>query len=310
MINQYIFTENIEPCPPDRAPDWVDLDDPEEAELDEAAGRFALPRWLLTDPLDPKERPRVDQDGSSILIVARLSVHDQLAEGPLFHTVPVGIIIAPGLVVTVCRRRDLVRVHLNRLFSRRRNWTRARLAFALFYAAGTGFIDNLGRLEDLSREAEARLRRSPENEELLALLNIEKALIDTTVALKSNHGLMDKFRQPDPFGLVLSKEEKDLLDDAVTENQQAVFMAEIFGQVLASMSDAFGSIIANNLNATMKFLAGVTIVLMLPTIIAGLYGMNVALPVAEIEGAFWGLCGLSAGLMLAVSLLFIKKKWF
>jgi Mg2+ and Co2+ transporters len=76
------------------------------------------------------------------------------------------------------------------------------------------------------------------------------------------------------------------------------------------MSDAFGSIISNNLNTTMKFLAGVTIVLMLPTIIAGLYGMNVELPGAELKGAFLMLGGLCLGLMLAVSILFAKKKWF
>ena len=144
----------------------------------------------------------------------------------------------------------------------------------------------------------------------MALLDIEKALIDITLALKSNHALMDKFRQSEPFGLSLNKDEKDILDDAVTENQQAVFMAEIFGQILSSMSDAFGSIISNNLNKIMKFLAGVTIVLMLPSIIAGIYGMNVGLPLAEVSGAFWILLGLCLGLMLAVSVLFAKKKWF
>jgi len=332
----------------------VDLSDPDQEELSQVAEGYQLPLWVLTEPLDPKERPRVDQDGSTLLIVTRLSVREQQSGGPLIRTVPVGLIISLTLVVTVCREPGLVSAHLSRIFQRKRDWTRARLVFALFYAAGTGFINNIELLEEMAGAAEARLRRSPENEELLALLDIEKALIDTTVALKSNHALMDKFRQPEPrmgifspsanlslsqgvaikcsaeelsgqrlssgnrllspptsaFGLSLTREERDLLDDALTENQQAIFMAEIFGQVLASMSDAFGSIISNNLNTTMKFLAGVTIVLMLPTIIAGLYGMNVELPGAELKGAFLMLGGLCLGLMLAVSILFAKKKWF
>lgn len=310
MISRYKFSQTISPCPPEEEPGWVDLSDPEQEELSRVAEEHNLPLWVLTEPLDSKERPRLDQDGSTLLIVTRLSVREQQPGGPLIRTVPVGVIISPALVVTVCREPGLVTTHLSRIFQRKRDWTRARLAFALFYAAGTGFIDNIEILEEMAGAAEARLRLSPENEELLTLLDIEKALIDTTVALKSNHALMDKFRQPEPFGLNLTREERDLLDDALTENQQAIFMAEIFGQVLASMSDAFGSVISNNLNTTMKFLAGVTIVLMLPTIIAGLYGMNVELPGSAIKEAFLVLCVFCLGLMLAVSVLFAKKKWF
>ena len=310
MITRYTFSEIIEISRDGEKPDWIDLSDPDEAELAEVGRQYSLPQWILTDPLDPKERPRADQDGAAVLLVARLSDRTTTPEGPVFRTVPVGIIIVPGLVVTVCRSPELVNVHLKRLFSRKRNWSCVRLAFALFLASGTGFIENIERMEELAGEAEAQLRRSPENEELLTLMTIEKALIDTTIALKSNHVLMEKFRQPDPFGLKLSKDERDILDDSMIENQQAIFMAEIFGQVLASMSDAFGSIISNNLNKTMKFLAGVTIVLMLPTIIAGLYGMNVSLPGSEARGAFIILCALCLVMMLMVSILFAKKKWF
>ena len=310
MIIRYKFSETIECSLDSEKPDWIDLSDPEVGELTEIGDKYGVPQWILTDPLDPKERPRVDQDGPAVLLVARLSVREMQPEGPAFRTVPVGIIIIQDVVITVCRSPELVGDHLKRLFTRKRHWTCVRLAFALFHASGTGFIENIELMEEMAGAAEARLRLSPENEELLALLNIEKALIDTTVALKSNHGLMDKFRQPEPFGLVLSKDERDILDDALTENQQAIFMAEIFGQILASMSDAFGSIISNNLNKTMKFLAGVTIVLMLPTIIAGLYGMNVGLPGSEARGAFIILCVVCLALMLVVSVLFAKKKWF
>ena len=310
MIGRFKFSEYINPCPPGEKPDWIDASHPGEEELAEISQTYNLPRWFLDDPLDPKERPRVDQDEAGLLVVVRLSVRDEKADGLRFHTVPVGIAILPGLIITVCRRPGLVQEHLDRLFKRKRGWSCIRLAFALFHAAGTGFIENLEKMEEQAGEAEARLRRSPENAELLSILNIEKALIDITIALKSNHELMGKFRRDDPFGLVLTRDESDLLDDAVTENQQAIFMAEIFGEILASMSDAFGSIISNNLNKIMKFLAGVTIVLMLPTIIAGIYGMNVALPLAEARGAFIGLCVLCLGLMLGVSVLFAKKKWF
>ena len=310
MLQSYKFSDFIEPARDNEKPDWIDLAAPEEKELEETVERHGIPPWLLTAPLDPKERPRIDQDGEAILIVVRLPVEEQEEGGPFLHTVPVGLVICPNLIVTVCRRKSLVTDSLSRLFQRRRSWSRVRLLFALFQCAGTSFINKLEKLEEQAGEAEARLRRSPENEELLALLNIEKALIDITLALKSNHALMEKFRHSNPFGPEFTQDEIDILDDAVTENQQAIFMAEIFSQVLGSMSDAFGSIISNNLNKTMKFLAGVTIVLMLPTIIAGLYGMNVSLPWAERPDAFRLLGVLCLALMLLVSILFAKKKWF
>ena len=184
------------------------------------------------------------------------------------------------------------------------------MVLALFHAAGYGFIKRLEDMEALVEASEARLRRSPENTELMALMNIERSLIDLNVALKSNQDILRKFQQPRPFGLDLTREELDLLDDAVTENQQAVFMAEIFGRVLGTMSEAFGNVISNNLNKVMKFLTGMTIVLMLPNLISGLYGMNVALPLAENPHAFAIIITLSLTLVLAVCLLFARKKWF
>ncbi len=310
VIKQYKLTHEIETARRGEPADWLDLADPDEAEINQVAASHGLPPWFLSDPLDPKERPRIDQEGQALLIVVRLPVEEQREDGPHFHSVPVGIIICPGLLVTVCRRPDLVKEHLYKLYRRKKSWTCTRAAFALFRSAGTSFIATLERLEDLADQSETRLRRAPDNESLLALLNVEKALIDLTLALKSNHALMDKFHQAAPFGLELGPEDRDLLDDAITENQQAIFMAEIFSQILASMGDAFGSVISNNLNKIMKFMAGVTIVLMLPSIVAGLYGMNVKLPGAEAPGAFWFLCSICLGLMLVVSILFAKKKWF
>jgi magnesium transporter len=215
------------------------------------------------------------------------------------------------VVISISSHPNLVAAHSQALLNRERDWSRSRLIFALFLVAGTGFIESLEAMEEEADQSEARLRKSPRDEEILAILGLEKSLIHITTAVKSNHALMEKFTRTDhPFCLTLSDEERELLDDAMTENQQAIFMADIFGQVLSSLSDAFGSIISNSLNKTMKFLAGVTIVLTIPMVVAGFYGMNMALPGAGLPLAFWGICALCAGMMLAVSVLFAKKHWF
>ncbi len=312
MLNAHKFADRlIRPCPPAESPDWLDLAAPTEAELAFVRERYQLPPWFLSDSLDPRERPRLDQDGEALLLVIRLSIKTKGPGGAVFNTVPVGLILAKDVFITVCAHPELVADHARPLYGRERDWSRNRLAFALLLVAGTGFMDNLESMEDEAGQWESRLRQSPRNEEILAILGLEKSLINVATALKSNYALMEKFTRPDrSFFLALTQEERDLLDDAMTENQEAIFMADIFSQVLASLSDAFGSIISNNLNKTMKFLAGVTIVLMLPTLVAGLYGMNVPLPGAEYRGAFLMVCALCLALVLAVSLLFAKKKWF
>jgi magnesium transporter len=106
-----------------------------------------------------------------------------------------------------------------------------------------------------------------------------------------------------------TKEEMDLVDQVLIENQQAIYMADIFSQIIGSVGDAFGNIINNNLNKVMKFLAGVTIILMLPTLVVGAYGMNVGLPLQEHPLAFWLItlvCVIISGLMW---LYFLRKRW-
>lgn len=312
MLSAYKFSDRlIKPGLPSDSPDWLDLAEPGDAELQLLQERYQLPPWFLSDSLDPRERPRLDQDDDKILLVIRLAIKSKGPDGQIFNTVPVGLILTPDIVISVCAHPDLVFSHLKHLLNRERNWSRKRLIFAFFHVAGTGFIESLEAMEEEADQSEARLRKSPRDEEILAILALEKSLIHITTALKSNHALMEKFTRPDPpFSLTMTDEEHELLDDAMTENQQAIFMADIFSQVLSSLSDAFGAIISNKLNKIMKFLAGVTIVLTIPMIVAGFYGMNTALPGAHLRLAFWGICALCLGVMVAVSVLFAKKHWF
>jgi magnesium transporter len=162
-------------------------------------------------------------------------------------------------------------------------------------------------MERITDSAELSLSKSQQNKEIMTLLSLDKALIVYTVALKSNRAIMTKVIE----GKILfqTQEELDLLDHALIENQQAIYMADIFGQIIGSVGDAFGNIINNNLNKVMKFLAGVTIILMLPTLVVGAYGMNVRLPIADNSMAFWILaliCVITSGVMW---LYFWLKKW-
>ena len=159
----------------------------------------------------------------------------------------------------------------------------------------------LFHLADINRAvdgAEDRLQRSLRNQELLELLRYQKSLVYFTTALKANELMLQRLQRSRMFDAY--PDDEDLLEDALTEMQQAIEVVGITGSILAGMMDAFASIISNNLNAVMKFLASVTIVLSFPTILASLYGMNVALPGGDSRHAFAALLG------VAVEYLFLR----
>jgi magnesium transporter len=134
----------------------------------------------------------------------------------------------------------------------------------------------LKNLNRHSNEIEKALQKSVRNNELVQLLTLQKSLVYFTTSIKSNGLLLEKM-QKTPF-LRLKEEEQELLEDVITENVQAMEMANIYSSILTGTMDAFASVISNNLNIVMKRLAIVNIVLMIPTLIYSFYGMNVHLP--------------------------------
>ena len=153
---------------------------------------------------------------------------------------------------------------------------------------------------------EDQLQQSTRNKEVLELLKYQKSLTYFTTALKSNELMMERLQRSQIFKTYADDE--DLLEDVLTENQQAIEMTNITTNILSSTMDAFASIISNNLNAVMKFLASITIILMLPTLITSFFGMNVDLPYMGTY-EFWAILILSVVISFSVGLYFAKRDW-
>lgn len=130
-----------------------------------------------------------------------------------------------------------------------------------------------------------------ENSELFNLLDLQKSLTYFTTSLRSNYIVTEKLlrlRSTNQSGhlIKLYEEDEDLLEDVIIEYKQAIEMVEMYSHILNSMMEVFASIISNNLNLVMKFLASVTIILAIPTTIGGLWGMNVPVPMEGNEFGF------------------------
>jgi len=288
---------------------WVNVSNPTADELKELSADLDIPLDFLTDSLDVDERSRIEAENNTILIVLRAPKYDKDKPDVPYTTLPIGIVITKGAIVTICSSDtgevlDLYNSKLRNLSTE----NRSRFLLHLLHGAAFFYLKYLKEINRRTNEVETELQKATKNEELIKLLNIEKSLEFFTTSLKSNEFMME--RLPRIKALELNDDDKELLEDVVIDNKQAIEMANIYSNILSGMMDAFASVISNNLNIVMKFLTSVTIILMLPTLIASIYGMNVTLPFQRSPHAFFIAIGVSFALSSIGVLVFLKKRWF
>ncbi|MHC1789573.1 magnesium transporter CorA family protein [Solidesulfovibrio sp.] len=288
---------------------WIHMVDPSEEELASIAGDLGVPMDFLTDPLDVDERSRIEQDSGVLLLVVRVPVRNDGADSVPFSTVAQGIILAGDHVLTVSKvENELTRHFVEGLAKQCSPDRPGRFVIQLLQRNALQFLADLREINRLTNGIEQELHKSSRNEELIRLVNIEKSLVYFITSLKSNDLIMKTLLRRKI--IVLDEDDRDLLEDALIENKQAISMTKIYTDILSGLMDAFASIISNNLNVTMKFLTSFTIILMIPNILAGLYGMNVKLPLQDDPEAFGYVVLASFGFAVALITVFVKKRWF
>ncbi len=300
---------SLESCSKVSSRCWVNLVNPTDAELAKIQEELGVLPEFLRYPLDEEEISRVEREEEQLLIIVRIP--DPRPEGEVvrYETIPLGIVVVNDVIITVCLKENQVLERLvesraiHRLFS-----DHVRFLFNIFLRIANVYLRYLRHIDRLISEYEDELHRSLRNKELIKLLNLEKSLVYFNTSLRANDLVMVRLQSG--RYLPISEENEDILEDAQIENQQAIEMAKIYGDILSGMMDAYASVISNNLNIVMKFLTSVTIVLMLPTLVASIYGMNVRLPFQDSPHAFAITMGLSFILSGMVVFIFIKKRMF
>jgi magnesium transporter len=287
---------------------WIHVVDPTPQEISRLQ-ELGIPHDYITYPLDVDERSRTERDNDAILIVLRIPDFHGVSVDIPYNTIPLGIILTSNYLVTICKHENiLLQEFATGRFKELSTSKRQRFVLRLLLATANRYLSYLREITKVVDALEDQLQASTRNKEVLELLKYQKSLTIFTTALKSNELMMERLQRSQLFSNY--PEDLDLLEDVMTENQQAIEMTNITSNILSSMMDAFASIISNNLNAVMKFLASVTIVLSLPTMIASFFGMNVALPLQENPMAFLFTIGISVALSLVVMYIFTKRGWF
>lgn len=294
---------------------WFNLIRPSASELRIVSEVTGAPLDVLRAALDQEESSRIEVDDDMVLTLTNIPKNDEsLTFG--YDTIPLGIIISEKYIVTVCLEENEVLEDFDAGHHHFFDTTkRTRFLFQILYRTAILYLKDLRLMNRKTDEIEQALRLSMKNKELFLLLDLQKALTYFTVSLRSNRSVIERlmrlFGNKSVHHLVkLREEDEELLEDVRIEYDQAIEMVQVHSDVLSSTMDAFASVISNNLNIVMKFLASVTIVMAIPTMIASFFGMNVPVPW---EGDFAGFryaMAVAAALTALVTYLLWKKRMF
>lgn len=289
---------------------WINLTNPTQSELTDIRLHYNVDEGHLKAALDDEETPRIDVEDESTLFIIDVPFpyEDGVNKGGrIYGTIPLGIIIAEDAIITVSTSEikplmDFIKMRVKGFHTEKKT----RMILQIMYKNATYYLFYLKQIDRISETIQKELHKSMKNEELLELLSLEKSLVYFTTSLKSNEVVFEKMMRLD--SIKQYAEDKDLLDDVIIENKQAIEMSETYSNILNGIMGVVGSIISNNLNIVMKFLASITIILAIPNIVAGIMGMNVRVPFANSPYGFFIMMGVIVLLTLSVGYYMFKKR--
>ncbi|CAM3864333.1 magnesium transporter CorA family protein [Mesobacillus zeae] len=289
---------------------WVNMVMPSSQEISRITSEAGIAADFIQDALDDEERPRIEKDDGNVYIIVDYPYFTYDESGfPIYETIPVGIVLTPECIITVSLKdTPILGAFKNSKIKEFFTYKKTRFALQILFSISSYYLRYLKQINKKTNEIERELHQSMKNKELYAFLALEKSLVYFTTSLKSNKVVLEKIMR---FNYIrMYEEDKDLLEDVIIENTQAIDMSDTYSSILSGMMDAFASIISNNLNIVMKFLTSITIILSFPTIVASFYGMNVKLPFADNPYAFFMTLIVALFMATMTAFIFWKKKYF
>ncbi len=293
--------------------DWIHVYAPlDNSELELLADQENIPLDFLIDSLDIDERSRYEREDGIKLIVINTPVlnQDEKESDALYITAPIGVIMAHERIITISSVENpiLTKFIKGRVknFNPRDN---ELFVLKLFEQTVFQFLDGLKKLNLKRNVIEKELYNSSRNKELQELLKIEKSLVYLMNSLSDNDLLKQKMRRTDFLGIRGKDDHEDLFEDIIIDNSQALEMANVHTNILSGTMEAYASIISNNLNIVIHRLTMITIILMVPTLVASFYGMNLTnLPLKDHPAAFYIIILISIILGLLLIMIFRRNK--
>lgn len=289
---------------------WVKLTAPSLEECAEISDRFHMDIADVRAALDDEESSRINLEDEYTLILVDIPSAEMRNNRHSYTTIPLGILIAEDVVITVCTEetavlRSFVEQRV-RDFSTKKQM---RFTYQILYNACMVYQSLLRSIDRKRTEIEERIDQNTEDVDLIDLHELESNLVYFATSLRANGVVLDRLTR---YGRLRQySEDQELLEDVIIENRQAIEMTQIYRDIINGTRELMSTVINNRLNNVMKYLAAITIVMSIPTIISGLWGMNVGgkwMPFSSTPHGFAIICVITLLLCIVVMLWLRKKK--
>ena len=288
---------------------WVCMTAPTQEEVREVAATLDIEQADLQAALDPEESARIALEDGYTVILVDIPVKPAGQEEGIYTTVPLGILLTQDLIITVCSVETAVlgdfaacRV---RGFSTRK---KMRFVYQILYRAATLYQQELRLIDRRRQSIEKNLAGALRDSDLMELHGLESSLVYFATSLRANLTVLDRLTRYKR--LEQYPDDRELLDDVIVEIRQAIEMTGIYRDDIKGTRELFSSILDNRLNNAMKYLTSITLIMAVPTVISGLYGMNVNLDGMPFANSFWGftiVCGIIVAVCLVSAWILHKK---
>lgn len=253
---------------------WVNVGNPDHEDFEKLQTEYKIDEDTISDILDPDEQPRFEVEDDYKVIIVRFPIINREMD-TLWHTEPLSIIYSANRVITVCRKRcDL----LDKL-KKADKTSREEFILNIIYYIAESYLRSLKELNKRVMESKKVLLERIRKKELLALLEVENSYTLYMAGLKGNVAVLDKLEKV--RGFVKTEETKELSEDARIELSQGIEVVTSYSKMLKSIKETFESVINMDSNTYINRLTMWNIILVIPTVIVGYYGMNVQLPFAD-----------------------------
>ena len=287
---------------------WINLVELNQNEINEISELLNLDVDSIKAALDEEERSRIEVEDNHTLILIDIPIDESDASSSHYSTIPLGIIMLDDAILTVCTAQtkiinDFIVGHIKDFYT----FMKTRFLLQILYKNATYYLLYLRRINKMTTIIEREIYNSMQNKELIQLLELEKSLVYFSTSLKAIELVLNKMvRTP---SIKRYEDDEDLLEDVMVENRQALEMATIYGDILSRIMDAFSAIISNNQNTVMQFLTVVTLIMAIPTIVSGFFGMNVpGIPFANNPNGFWITMLITCIICLIITFFMSRKK--
>lgn len=315
MIQYYIKKDGqMESLPQAEVGCWINISPPfTNEELEEVSATYDIPLDFLTDSLDVDERSRYEKEEDVRLIVINAPIKNDFQSeiASNYVTIPIGIILTVDHIVTISSHGNVV---LNSFVKNAVKHfdpsNECQFVLKIFEQTVFHYLRCLKQLNLKRNLIEQELYDSSRSKDLKELLSIEKSLVFFVNSLSSNELLKMKMKRTDFLRIQQNEDLTDFFEDIIIDNSQALEMANVYTNILNGTMDAYSSIISNNLNKVIQRLTLVTIILMVPTLVASFFGMNVPVPFEKTNSAFLFIIIVSAVISLLIVWYFQRKRMF